>query len=227
MTPKAEPKGKAEPKVYAAIAAVQTVLAVEGIAKERQNTQGGGFKFRGIDDVYNALASILGSHGLCIIPRVLKREQTERTTQKGGTLFCVVVDVEYDLVSAVDGSKHTARVQGEAFDSGDKATSKALSAAYKYLCFQLFCIPTEGDNDADATTHQVAAPPVDQPLTPDESDRLEALVAESVAAGGKTTIDGLAAWLRLPSPAHLRQSHFLRIETLLTDKIAHAKESAS
>jgi hypothetical protein len=41
-------------------------------------------------------------------------------------------------------------------DSADKATNKAMSAAYKYACLQTFCIPTEGDNDADATTHQVA-----------------------------------------------------------------------
>lgn len=40
-------------------------------------------------------------------------------------------------------------------DSGDKATNKAMSAAYKYAAMQAFCIPTEGDNDADATTHEV------------------------------------------------------------------------
>jgi hypothetical protein len=46
-------------------------------------------------------------------------------------------------------------------DSGDKATNKAMSAAYKYAAFMAFAIPTEGDNDADATTHDVApAPPV-------------------------------------------------------------------
>jgi hypothetical protein len=42
-------------------------------------------------------------------------------------------------------------------DSGDKATNKAMSASYKYMAMQLFCIPTEGDNDADATTHEVVA----------------------------------------------------------------------
>ncbi|MFS0844210.1 MAG: ERF family protein [Roseburia hominis] len=28
-------------------------------------------------------------------------------------------------------------------DSGDKATNKAMSVAFKYACFQVFCIPTE------------------------------------------------------------------------------------
>jgi hypothetical protein len=46
---------------------------------------------------------------------------------------------------------------GEAMDSGDKSSNKAMSAAYKYAAFQAFCIPTEGDNDADATTHDVRA----------------------------------------------------------------------
>jgi hypothetical protein len=40
-------------------------------------------------------------------------------------------------------------------DSGDKATNKAMSAAYKYAAFQMFAIPTEGDNDADGHTHEV------------------------------------------------------------------------
>jgi hypothetical protein len=40
-------------------------------------------------------------------------------------------------------------------DSGDKATNKAMSAAYKYAAFQAFSIPTESDNDADASTHVV------------------------------------------------------------------------
>jgi len=31
-----------------------------------------------------------------------------------------------------------------------------MSAAYKYAAFMTFAIPTEGDNDADATTHDVA-----------------------------------------------------------------------
>lgn len=142
-------------KVYAAIAAVTADLSRVGIAKGRRNTQQG-YNFRGIDDVYNVLAPALAAHKLCILPRVLNREVTERQTQKGGVLFYVVCAVEFDFVSAEDGSRHTVAVIGEAMDSGDKATNKAMSAAYKYAAMQTFCIPTEGDNDADATTHEVA-----------------------------------------------------------------------
>ena len=142
------------PAVYAAIAEVMAKAAKEGISKNRKNSQQG-YNFRGIDDVYNALAPFLSEAKLCILPRVLSRQVTERETKSGNALFYVVLEVEFDLVSGVDASKHTVRVIGEAMDSADKATNKAMSAAYKYACMEVFCIPTEGDNDADGTTHEV------------------------------------------------------------------------
>jgi hypothetical protein len=142
-------------KVYKAINAVQTELSTIGITKDRTNSQGSGYKFRGIDDVYNAISPLLAKHGLCILPRVLTRECVERISKSGGALFYVTVEVEFDFVSAEDGSKHTVKTFGEAMDSGDKATNKAMSAAYKYAAFQAFSIPTESDNDADAVTHVV------------------------------------------------------------------------
>jgi hypothetical protein len=140
-------------KVYSAIAAVTAEMAKEGIAKGRRNQQQG-YQFRGIDDVYNALSPMLAKHQLCILPRVTERVVQERETQRGGVLFYVTVRVEFDFVSALDGSVHTVCTYGEAMDSADKATNKAMSAAYKYAAFQTFCIPTEGDNDADATSHE-------------------------------------------------------------------------
>ena len=142
-------------KIYKAINAVQTELSTIGITKDRTNSQGSGYKFRGIDDVYNAISPLLAKHGLCILPRVLTRECVERISKSGGALFYVTVEVEFDFVSAEDGSKHTVKTFGEAMDSGDKATNKAMSAAYKYAAFQAFSIPTESDNDADAVTHVV------------------------------------------------------------------------
>lgn len=144
------------PKVYAAISKVMAEIGRTGISKERNNQQQG-FKFRGIDDVYNAMSPLLASAGLCVLPRVTKREVTERATKSGGVLFYVALDVEFDLCCAEDGSKHTIAVSGEAMDSGDKATNKAMSAAFKYACIQVFCIPTEGNPDADGETHEVAA----------------------------------------------------------------------
>lgn len=146
----------AELKIYQAINNIQADLASIGISKSRKNQQQG-YAFRGIDEVYGAIAPLLAKHKVCIFPRCLSRNCVERTNSKGNPLFYVDVDVEYDLVSAEDGSKQTVKTYGEAMDSADKATNKAMSAAYKYMCLQTFCIPTEGDNDADATTHELAA----------------------------------------------------------------------
>lgn len=145
------------PAVYGAICEVSGAIAKHGIAKGRTNSAQG-FKFRGIDDVYNALAPILAAARLCILPRVLTREHREVTTAKGSVMAYVTVAVEFDLVSAVDGSRHTVSTFGEAMDTADKATNKAMSAAYKYMAMQAFCIPTEGDNDADATSPEPTRP---------------------------------------------------------------------
>jgi hypothetical protein len=147
------------PKVYGAIAKVMADIGRIGISKNKRNEQQG-YKFRGIDDIYNAMSGLLAGAGLCILPRVTKRDVTERVTKNGGVLFYVVLDIEFDLCCAEDGSKHTIAVCGEAMDSGDKATNKAMSAAYKYACMEVFCIPTEGTPDADAETHEVGAAPV-------------------------------------------------------------------
>ncbi|EOC1186532.1 ERF family protein [Cronobacter sakazakii] len=144
-----------EKLVYQAISAVAKEMAATGISKDRTNTQQN-FKFRGIDQVYNALAPALVNHGLLILPRITDRTVTERTTPKGTVLFYVVVKAEFDFVSTKDGSVHTVVTYGEAMDSGDKATNKAMSIAYKYAAFQAFCIPTEETAiDADAEVHHI------------------------------------------------------------------------
>jgi len=143
--------------VYKAISGVMADLAKIGIGKDKTNAQQG-FKYRGVDDVMNELAALLPKHGLVVLPRVMKREMIERQSAKGNALFYVWLDVEYDFVSVEDGSKHVVGpVVGEAMDSGDKASNKAMSIAYKYACFQAFCIPTEAV-DPDKDVHDVLTP---------------------------------------------------------------------
>jgi hypothetical protein len=141
-------------EVYKAINKVQAKLSEVGIAKDSKN-EAQKFMFRSIDQIYNTISGLVAEAQLCILPRMIARTVEERTNKSGTALFYVTVEAEFDLVSAADGSKHTVKTFGEAMDSGDKATNKAMSAAYKYACIQTFCIPTEGDNDADASTHEV------------------------------------------------------------------------
>ena len=168
MTEETKPTSSTVPHVYVAINKVQAALAKDGVTKSRKNKEQG-YAFRGIDEIFNALAPYLAENGLCILPRILSRTVSERQTKSGGVLFTTIVEAEYDFIAVADSSKHTVRVYGEAMDTADKSCNKAMSAAYKYACLQTFCIPTEGENDADATTHQVAAAPQPQPVFPNES----------------------------------------------------------
>lgn len=180
-------------KVYKAISEVSGEM-LAGIAKDRKNQQQG-FMFRGIDAVYNALAPALVKHGLLILPRITSRTVTERATKSGGALFYVVVEAEFDFVSTEDGSKHTVKTYGEAMDSGDKATNKAMSIAYKYAAFQAFCIPTEDTAiDADATAHNVASQPrYNQPQSAQQQSKqpLDTLEGQTLNAVAQWLSEGL------------------------------------
>ena len=106
------------------------------------------YKFRGIDAVMNALNPALIKNKVFVVPNVMEQHREERTTSKGGLLIYSIVKVKYTFY-AEDGSFVEACVVGEGMDSGDKSTNKAMSAAFKYACFQTFCIPTEEMKDAD------------------------------------------------------------------------------
>lgn len=175
-------------EVYKSICSIQTELAKTGISKSRSNQQQG-FKYRGIDDVYNELSGLLASNQLCILPRITNKEVTERVNAKGTALFYSTVTAEFDLVSAKDGSKHTVCSYGEAMDSGDKSIGKAMSYAYKAMAFMLFAIPTEGDNDPDAKTHEV------QPkhIAPQPA---KLPTSEGMPKTNQTLNDELAAWCK-------------------------------
>lgn len=51
-------------------------------------------------------------------------------------------------------------------DSGDKATNKAMAIAFKYACFQVFCIPTEEMKDPDAECHEIQKKEADRSKPP-------------------------------------------------------------
>lgn len=143
------------PKIYEAICGVMADIGAVGKNKKNQQQ---GFMFRGIDDVMNALAPALVKNKVFIVPEITGEEREERQTQKGGVLFYVRLHITYRFYTT-DGSFVEAKVIGEAMDSGDKATNKAMSIAYKYAAFQVFNIPTEEMKDPDAEVHDVAPQP--------------------------------------------------------------------
>lgn len=198
--------------MYSKIAAVQAELAQSGISKSRNNQQQG-YKFRGIDEVYNTLAPLLAKHGLSILPRILSRDLVERRTAKGSPLFYVVVEAEFDFVAAEDASVHTVRTYGEAMDSADKATNKAMSAAYKYAALMAFAIPTEGDNDPDAVTHEVASS--------DMPDSEWAKLVQLIEAT-KSDTGAMLKFYKVPDLRKLSQDQYGHALNMLNEKLAKA-----
>lgn len=127
---------------------IQLALSKCGIIKDKKNiTQG--YNFRSIDEIYNVLSPLLVEHEITIVPNFISRECEARSTKNGTNSYNVTVKAEFTFLTT-DGSKIVVSNYGEAMDSGDKATNKAMSAAYKYACIQLFAIPTEGNNDTES-----------------------------------------------------------------------------
>ena len=134
--------------IYETITAVMAEIGAVG--KDSRNEQQR-FMYRGIDAVMNAINPALIKHRLFVVPEILEQRREERLTAKGGNLIYSICTVKYTFY-AEDGSSVSATVIGEGMDSGDKATNKAMSIAFKYACFQVFCIPTEEMKDPDAET---------------------------------------------------------------------------
>src|SRR5687767_12914759 len=100
---------------------IEVLKEVGSIGKGRRNEQQN-YKFRGIDDVYEAVHPLFAKHGIFTVPRVLNEETNERVTEKGTVLRFVNLTMAYDFIAA-DGSRVTAEMIGEAMDAGDKASN--------------------------------------------------------------------------------------------------------
>lgn len=146
----------------------------KAITKNKKNSAQN-YNFRGIDDVYNELQSILAEVGVYSVPHILSERSEERQTKNGGLLIYRVLNIEYTFY-AQDGSNVKCDVIGEGMDSGDKASNKAMSVAHKYALLQAFCIPTEDKKDPEHDSPEIApkqaqkqpekAPPKQETPTP-------------------------------------------------------------
>lgn len=137
--------------IYQAIS--KCMEEIRAVGKDSLN-KSQGFKYRGIDAVMNALNPALVRNHIFIVPEVLEQKREERETKSGTNLIYSVCKIKFTFYTA-DGTSIAAIVIGEGMDSGDKATNKAMAVAFKYACFQVFCIPTEEMADPDAESHEV------------------------------------------------------------------------
>lgn len=130
------------PKIMEAVGAIEKTKRV-------QAGQGGNYAFRGVDDVMNAFHPAFIKFGVFCVPETLEYDTKEHTNSNGKTVENVFLRVAFTFF-APDGSCIRAVTVGEGMDFSDKAANKAMSAAFKYAMFQVFCIPTQEIVDPDA-----------------------------------------------------------------------------
>lgn len=197
---------------------------IGAVGKTSKNTTQG-FMFRGIDAVMNAIAPALQKYKLFIVPEVLEQNREERTNSKGTTLIFSICKIKYTFY-AEDGTYVTATVIGEGMDTGDKATNKAMSVAFKYALFQAFCIPTEEmrDADPDLESHEVTGdkkkPAEPKKVEPKKAEPIVEIIgdAESAALAQRCQKDGIPVeliceWYKVKNLSELNKTQFAQLNT--------------
>jgi len=146
----------------------QIMKDLGAIAKDRKNDHQG-YKFRGIEDMYNAIHPILVNHQVFCVPQVMEKELQTFASGSGKTSFRVLLKISHKFY-AEDGSYIDVITIGEGIDTSDKACNKAMSAAMKYAFIELLSIPTEDIEDSDKDNPEIdslpPAKPAQAPIKP-------------------------------------------------------------
>lgn len=177
--------------IYESIAAIQA--DVDFIGKDKQTTGQTSYKYRGVDQVLNTLHPLFAKHKVFAVPEVLEVLNREwKTTKTGNSVVYQTAKVKYTFY-AEDGSSVSATVLGEAMDSGDKASNKCMSVAFKYACFQILSIPTEETAaDPDDETEAFAKPATQ---AAQKKEPVPEITPDAVASAGILDPQGMIDWL--------------------------------
>lgn len=145
-------------------AMVSIMAAVDPISKNKTN-QGQGYRFRGVDDVYQALQVIMANHGVFTTSEVKgEPDYTEFPLGKNGTLTFRTRAVFRFTFWHTSGTSVSTEVIGEGMDSGDKASNKSMSVAHKYALLQAYLIPTDEPKDPENEDHAISSQQVKRPM---------------------------------------------------------------
>jgi len=134
------------PTVHQAL--VSVLRRLPPIKKDQRN-EAQRFMFRGIENILEAARPLLAAEGVLIIPDVEERIGESRTTSKGNALNVVHLHVRYRIIGP-NGDTIETSTWGEGSDSGDKATPKAMTCAYKYMLTEVLQV-AENELDPDRT----------------------------------------------------------------------------
>ena len=117
------------------------------IGKDKENKEQH-FKYRSIDQFYNAANPLFAKHGIFTVPEIIEREAKEYTTKSGTIWEKTVLRIKYTAY-ANDGSSIWGTVSGAGSDPGDKGDNKAMAIGHKYFLMQVLCVATEDLEDPD------------------------------------------------------------------------------
>lgn len=154
---------------------LRNVMALTGAVAKGDKNQSQGWNFRGVDAVVNAVSPALREAGVVVVPYVEAHEVSTVQTSGGKPMQSAKVRVRYTFYG-LDGDCIEAVSVGEAFDSGDKATAKAMSVALRTCLLQALMLPTN-DPDPDHDVYQVEVSrfdPTDLDTWPDTLTQVEA-----------------------------------------------------
>lgn len=156
LDPEAPSLTEPTPEPLPIVQALSRVMAdVRAVGKDSQaDAKIGGYKFRGVDAVVNAVGPALRRHGVIVMPEVLSVERVTTQSRQGASMLNVYVTTRFTFHGPAGDSLSTV-VLGEAADAGDKATSKAQSVAFRVALLQALCLPTD-DADPDAEGYERA-----------------------------------------------------------------------
>lgn len=144
--------------IQQAMLAVMRDAAEVGIGKDDRNEHQK-YRYRGIERAMNTMVGILIRNKVLVLPSYETIMEKDLPTQKGGSAEYVKVRGKFRFMSAEDGSTVETEYFGEAMDSGDKATTKAQSVAFRTALFQTFVIPTMAiDPEEDDGQAEVVSP---------------------------------------------------------------------
>jgi hypothetical protein len=159
---------------------IRVMAAIGAIGKDSEMKEGPAkYQYRGIDAILNRANPAMARFGLFIAPTVQDVEYEERRAGKEGRTVMVVchLTVEFNVHGlAGDRLEPPLVLVGEAFDTSDKATNKAQTAAFKLALGQLFAIPySEPDQDSERHELGEAPEPVDPPSPEEEQAKADLL----------------------------------------------------
>jgi len=171
---------------------------VAAVGKDGKNTSQG-YSFRGVDAVVKAVGPAFRNHGIAVFPVVEEATYAVGEYGKNRTpMRECTLKVRFSFVGPA-GDHLDAVVYAEANDSGDKATAKAHSVAFRTVLLQVLAIPTDEPEPDSLSYERSATPP---PISASQSTAL----ADDLASLTDDQAADLKAWWkaqRLPKSSEL------------------------